>query len=908
MVRAFPSVEVGLGLGTTEKEVSIHEKYDRDVDDSANQMSQIQQRSKNQMERAIMSPSGNGIVGDDVADAIYKEMIARPDKVVELTYHKGNLVDPEPKAPLVNVAIHYVPGANAAQVNMMENDELNQEKPVSKSEHWKAFTGGSLLSELDVQSDLSFKTVDQTKEVLARYKERQPRDMAEAVKNLLASSGGDTVNISSNNVTLLNAFSPRGEYDMIATCIEVDGTSLLNLINNFKSIIDEYGQHANMLTDQNVKVLETMIEDARRLLVRSPVLTRAAQRIVIQKSVNTRYGFDTGKQFRTFTTSKGVAEIIRSGAGYYSAIPETSEVYKRIRPRFLQMIVFLLSLLNDKDLERIKPSLEKSYDLKADRQSIELTILKVLTCYAVGPFKFLTGIVSAFRGKRVDIEDLIEKKKKEWDQFLLDIGKLGWLLPAPYTQLGEGTGTWRLQWQKNFVSSDIFDQLQFSGEKNVVNSIPPMKINSEATSAQEVSAELSNGQVFKLLMKDLDQIIMAIKNRYLMTDPENGNQSDLIIREEVIFSELGLVWERLQRICNEVNYYQLPHGTLVPAQERTNGKGNRMSQKISQVLNPRSAGVSKARQIFSVQNQEGTRTKYVTLIRTRKTKIEDKDIIAISWKVNGRRITHNELLRGVSAEIVAFSSCLEDLRAFEKGYTSQQEKSLSSPRNSTQQAQQPPHQHLTRMLAKLSTELDEIQAALTKADSLRQEMQSECDKSAKPDEPIVRVHFPNQLHWKQDMPFCEYEQWWEPSSTPTGSQSGEFTPYCSILTKIRLTPPTLETGKFMVRSEVYKITDDAVCNAGVTTLRLEGGTTITITSLAEAGMDVVETEDIANEFKQNDKILLLGHVAALVLPGQGGFEVGNFYKVTTITRPTTGGAQQRFRRGKGVTKAESALL
>jgi hypothetical protein len=347
MAEASSSSRAGSSTGQTEKEVSIHELYSRDEDESDKQKSTLQlQNNKRQLELLLSNPSGNGRVGDDVADALYKELIARPDEVVELTYRKGQLVDREIKPPYISVGIHYVPGANAAQVNMMENDELNKAKPVSKSHHWKVLTAGTLLSENDVRSDLSFELIDQTEEVLSRYRKRQSKDVAEALKNWINSSEGNAVNISSDNVRLLNTFFPEKTYDLEATCIEVDGTSLLNLINNFRGMIQEYGEHANMLLEQNVKVLEIMIEDARRLLVRSPVLTRAAQRIVIQKSIGTRYGFDTGKQFRTFTTSKGIAEIIRSGVGYYSAIPKESEVQQRIKPRFLQMIVFLISLLN----------------------------------------------------------------------------------------------------------------------------------------------------------------------------------------------------------------------------------------------------------------------------------------------------------------------------------------------------------------------------------------------------------------------------------------------------------------------------------------------------------------------------------------------------------------------------------
>jgi hypothetical protein len=62
----------------------------------------------------------------------------------------------------------------------------------------------------------------------------------------------------------------------------------------------------------------------------------------------------------------------------------------KVQTKFMQMVVFLVSLLNE-DLEALRPALEQSYDLKADRKSTELTIPKVLISLAVGRHLFLDG-------------------------------------------------------------------------------------------------------------------------------------------------------------------------------------------------------------------------------------------------------------------------------------------------------------------------------------------------------------------------------------------------------------------------------------------------------------------------------------------------------------------------------------
>ena len=66
------------------------------------------------------------------------------------------------------------------------------------------------------------------------------------------------------------------------------------------------------MTFEETKVLlETMIEDARRLCVRNPILFRMSTREHIIHSKNTRYGVNHDPEiFRTFIISQGIKEII----------------------------------------------------------------------------------------------------------------------------------------------------------------------------------------------------------------------------------------------------------------------------------------------------------------------------------------------------------------------------------------------------------------------------------------------------------------------------------------------------------------------------------------------------------------------------------------------------------------------
>ena len=95
---------------------------------------------------------------------------------------------------------------------------------------------------------------------------------------------------------------------MEATLIKVDRILLLGLITNYRYLISQAGPH--MSFEKNRSLPETIIEDTRRLCVRSPVLFRILTRSRIINSRNTRYGIDHFDVFRTITTSTGIKEII----------------------------------------------------------------------------------------------------------------------------------------------------------------------------------------------------------------------------------------------------------------------------------------------------------------------------------------------------------------------------------------------------------------------------------------------------------------------------------------------------------------------------------------------------------------------------------------------------------------------
>lgn len=71
-------------------------------------------------------------------------------------------------------------------------------------------------------------------------------------------------------------------WDVQATLIEVDQGALISLISHYKHIIAQGRPDASL--EETSNLLSIMIEDARRLVVRSPILFRMSTRIHIMHS------------------------------------------------------------------------------------------------------------------------------------------------------------------------------------------------------------------------------------------------------------------------------------------------------------------------------------------------------------------------------------------------------------------------------------------------------------------------------------------------------------------------------------------------------------------------------------------------------------------------------------------------
>ncbi|KAL8897053.1 MAG: hypothetical protein Q9207_007412 [Kuettlingeria erythrocarpa] len=327
----------------------------------------------------------------------------------------------------------------------------------------------------------------------------------------------DAVTIDSERVTVVHDLR-SGNWDLRGLLIEVDWSSLWDLIVNYQNIIA--GGGPDMTFVETKGLLETMIEDARRLCIRSPIFFRMTTRASIINSENTRYGINHGPIFKTLITSNGIKEIISLSAAYYNSLDTgtTNAIQQHIRPRFLQMIVFLLSLLNNEDLAEIRDFLEATYKLKADRRDIELLILKVVPLLSINPRVFLNALVPAIDGFPLECgsNETEEAHNDVWNILIKRILADGYLLPGTVDDLGRRSLSWIVKWPEDgFNSTLIFNNLQYAGRLRAINEIPPVEVH-PSSDCTELTVVMTDENKYVISPKELDNIVYMTPGIYAM--------------------------------------------------------------------------------------------------------------------------------------------------------------------------------------------------------------------------------------------------------------------------------------------------------------------------------------------------------------------------------------------------------
>lgn len=584
----------------------------------------------------------NKTLAPEQADFMIQQLERKEDLRLQRTYVNGLPRDEvESWAPVLTVALKFLPGADRAQVNRTEQVNMEGKQADQKDAVWRVTTAGSLLRQFNVSSDLQIDTIDQTALILqkaTRHSKEREKSSSDQRRALVSRrQHPHTVTIDSDRVFIVNDLC-GGDWDLRGLLIEVDWSSLWDLMVNYRNLIA--GGGPEMTFDETRTLLETMIEDARRLCIRSPILFRMSTRACIINSDNTRYGINHGPNFRTLTTSKGIKEIISLSSAYYNSLDPTGSndsTQKYIRPRFLQMLVLLISLLNNEDLAEIKDFLEATYKIKADRRDIELLILKVIPLLSINPRVFLNALVPAIDGFPLDsavTKD--DDHSRVWDIFVRRILDDDYLLPGTMDDLGRRPLSWVVRWPEDgFKSTEVFNSLQYAGRLRAINDIPPVQVHPGSNSS-ELTVVFTDDSKYVISPKDLENIIFMTPGVYPVRETSGGRRCfDLLIQETALNDEFYQAIKMTNEIVQRLNLWQTN-----PKRVNMVNRLYRRRSGYQPFLND-VKGTGRVIEVFATLNQT---------------------TLAVTYKQEGRKVSKFDVLENMAREartLLAFISHIE---------------------------------------------------------------------------------------------------------------------------------------------------------------------------------------------------------------------------------------------------------
>jgi hypothetical protein len=291
--------------------------------------------------------------------------------------------------------------------------------------------------------------------------------------------------------------------------------------------------------------------------------------------------------------------------------------------------------------------LEETYGIKADRQHLELLILKVLPLSSINSKIFLKALVSAFDVPQVKPSPRRSDQPIVWNIFIGSLLQRGYILPGTIDQLGGFEESWIVKWQKGgFKDSGVFKNLQYSGDSRTVNEIPPINLNPEVVSS-ELTVILANGGSYIVSHVDLENIIRMTPGRYSVTEAGDGGRSfDLDISD---------VWvnQPLFRAIGEINAILGLVKSILPVRPK-----NEIVRRIDHLLRSgsfRSNGRKYEDSSLPEIKGCGRLTYNVAKL--------NGPHLAMACKVDGRKISKRELIRHLHSDMNKMDATIKAIEA-----------------------------------------------------------------------------------------------------------------------------------------------------------------------------------------------------------------------------------------------------
>ena len=146
------------------------------------------------------------------------------------------------------IGITFLAGADAPQVTQMEQIRMSRLKPDQKDASWRVNTAGALLMNFEVDRSMSILVTDNTAAVVTSARQRgistgpflDPSLPSSQKALVLRQPAERIVTIDSENVKIVNVLSSE-KWDLEGLLIEVDQSSLMAVILNYRQIIQRGG-------------------------------------------------------------------------------------------------------------------------------------------------------------------------------------------------------------------------------------------------------------------------------------------------------------------------------------------------------------------------------------------------------------------------------------------------------------------------------------------------------------------------------------------------------------------------------------------------------------------------------------------------------------------------------------------
>ena len=228
------SINIGMVMETLNTSTGVRNTSTRD--------SQFyREHGANEMVERVSEAFSNLLYQPEEPDLIIERLCASEDARIRRTFIEGYPVpDVINSAISPRIGLVFLQGSNLPQVNRQEQNLMHDRIPEQQSAQWRINTASTLLHRVEVLQDLTVVKKDQTAEMIQAIIDR--RAIAETGTSEgygLVAKARTPVTMDSERVRIVNNL--RGDWEMQATLIEVDGSALQDLMIRYRYLINRGG-------------------------------------------------------------------------------------------------------------------------------------------------------------------------------------------------------------------------------------------------------------------------------------------------------------------------------------------------------------------------------------------------------------------------------------------------------------------------------------------------------------------------------------------------------------------------------------------------------------------------------------------------------------------------------------------